>query len=86
MTDRELLEQINGRLDKLESLVTAFIQNTESNFSRVFERLDRFDRQFENLDARIDLVMQELIGVKIQTKSRMDRMEARIETLEQRTR
>jgi hypothetical protein len=93
MTDRELLEQIHsdmtsrfsavdGRLDKLESLVTGFIQNTESNFSRVFGRLDRFDRQFELLDGRIDLIQQELLSIKIFYKSRLDRVEQRIEQLE----
>jgi prefoldin subunit 5 len=91
MTDRQLLEQIaarldaiDGRLDRLESLVAGFIQTTESNFTRVFERLDRFERQFELLDGRIDLIQQELLSIKIFYKSRIDRVEKRPEQLEQR--
>jgi hypothetical protein len=81
MTDRELLEKFYAEFSD-------FRTTTEANFTRVFDNLIRIEnyleKRFDNMDGRIDLVHQELVGVKIQTKSRIDRMEARIEQLEQR--
>jgi len=63
MTDRELLEQINNRLNTLESQLGKFIANTEANFTRVFDEFNLVYKRIENLDGRLDLEIQELVGV-----------------------
>jgi hypothetical protein len=74
MTDRELLEQIHSDMT--------------SRFAALDKKLDALfeltEKQYDRIDRKFDLLMEELISVKVLTKSRMDKMEARLEQLEQR--
>lgn len=75
MTDRELLEKIVTRLDKLDNRLSDFIATTEINFERLFNENRLIQAKLDNVIAQVKLNDEDHRHFKIQTRDRLDRLE-----------
>jgi len=68
MTDRELLEKIVTRLDKLDNRLSDFIATTEINFERLFNENRLIQAKLDNVIAQVKLNDEDHRHFKIQTR------------------
>jgi len=82
MSDRELLEKIISRLDKMDARIermdrgiSAFMTNTEINFERIFNEIRLLQQKSDNVIAMVKLLDEDYRHFRIDTKDRLDRLE-----------